>query len=239
MVLRYGLNLKAEYRRFADRLQTGSSCCSLFLEDCMVIYDPVSGSSTGSLSVPSVTGAIVSGSSVFLAWQPTTWPEAPAKWDASLIATVGTIIKESMLDEIDNVISDAGGNLEHRGHVVAIALLCALDAISSYGYGRKNGKQIPPFIRAHFPKEYHPHSKALLKLYRHSMVHSWNLFEASILPGNDPVRSVGGSLIFGLIHLREAMSKAVADYLKKLATNKALQTKTLDRYSKLRASAKA
>jgi hypothetical protein len=201
----------------------------------MVIYESVS----GSVSAPSVTGAIISGpSSGFLAWQPSTWPKDPPMWDPSLITTIGKIFDEAMLNEIDNVISDAGGNLEHRGHVVAIALLCALDAISSYGYGRKNGKQIPPFIRAHFPKEYHPHAKALLRLYRHSMVHSWNLFEASILPGNDPVKSAGGSLSFGLLHLRAAMSKAVADYLKKLETSKALQTKTLDRYRKLRASAK-
>ena len=64
------------------------------------------------------------------------------------------IFEVSMLMEINNVIEDAtqrNGSLEHRGHVLAISLLCALDAISSYGYGRKNGRQIPPFIRAISP----------------------------------------------------------------------------------------
>jgi hypothetical protein len=199
----------------------------------------IPGSSPGSLSVPSVTSAIIPDPD-FLPWQPSTWPKAPVKWDPSLITTIRKIFDEAMLNEIDNVISDAGGNLDHRGHVVAIALLCALDAISSYGYGRENGRQIPPFIRAHFPKEYHPHAKALLRLYRHSMVHSWNLFEATILPGNDPVKtSKGGCLTFGLLHLREAISRGVADYLKTLETSKALQTKTLNRYRALRASAKS
>jgi hypothetical protein len=64
-----------------------------------------------------------------------------------------------MLNEIDNVIADAGGDLQHRGHVVAIALLCALDASSSYGYGRKNGKQILPFVRTHFPGDNRPHAR--------------------------------------------------------------------------------
>src|ERR1700732_4450900 len=106
---------------------------------------------TASVSVPSVTGAIIPGSSGFLAWQPSTWPPAPQTWNAGLIATVQKIFEESMLNEIENVIADAGKNLEHRGHVVAIALLCALDAISSYGYGAKSGKQIPDFVQAHFP----------------------------------------------------------------------------------------
>jgi hypothetical protein len=206
----------------------------------MVKYEPFSAPAvTGSTAAPSVTGAIISGSPGFLAWQPSTWPKAPAKWDSTLIAIVQRIFNDSMLNEIDNVISDAGGNLEHRGHVVAIALLCAMDAISSYGYGRKNGRQIPPFMWAHFPKEYHPHAKALLKLYRHSMVHSWNLFEASILPGKDAVTYANGSLSFGVLHLREALSIGLNDYLKKLEKDKGLQAMTLDRYSELRALAKS
>jgi hypothetical protein len=191
------------------------------------------------VSANSITGAIVGRAPVFYAWQPSTWPAPPAKWDPTLIVTIRIIFEESMLSEIDNVIADAGRDLQHRGHVVAIALLCALDAISSYGYGRKNGKQIPPFVRAHFPGDYRPHAKSLLKLYRHSMVHSWNLFAAAILPGFDPVTNDGGVLSFGLLNLRDALSKGMEDYLAKLATNKTLQTTTLTRYRQLRNSAKA
>ncbi len=191
-----------------------------------------------SVSVLSATGAIVPGSAAFHAWQPSTWPKAPSKWDVGLIATIRQIFDESILNEIDNVIKDAGGNLEHRGHVVAIASLCALDAISSYGYGARSGKQIPDFVRAHFPPNYQPHADALLCLYRNAMVHSWNLFEAAIKPGNDPVTRAKGVLCFGLLHFRQAISKAVNDYLKKLKTDQNLQATTLKRYRQLKASAK-
>jgi hypothetical protein len=191
------------------------------------------------VSAHSITGAIVGGAPAFYAWQPSTWPAAPATWDPALIVTIRRIFEESMLNEIGNVIADAGGDLQHRGHVVAIGLLCALDAISSYGYGRKNGKQIPPFIRAHFPGDYRPHAKRLLKLYRHAMVHSWNLFAAAILPGFDPVTNDGVVLCFGLLNLRDALSKGVEDYLAKLATSRTLQTATLTRYRQLRNSSKA
>jgi hypothetical protein len=112
----------------------------------------------------------ISGS--FAAWQPSTWPVAPSKWDVNLIETLREIFEKSILNEIDDVIADAGGTLEGRGHVVAIALLCALDTISSYGYGARSGRQIPEFVRDHFPLEYRSHAAALQKLYRHAMVHS-------------------------------------------------------------------
>ena len=197
----------------------------------MVRYDEIN------VSAPSVTGAIIPDSAGFRAWQPSTWPASPAKLDPDLIKTLRTIFYDSMLNEIDNVIADAGGNLTHRGHVVAISLLCALDAISSYGYGAKSGNQIPPFVRPHFPVEYRPHAKALLKIYRHAMVHSWNLFGATILPGNESVTNKGG-LCFGLLHFRAAISTGVDDFLKKLETDKNLQTMALKRYRKLKTSAK-
>ncbi len=191
-----------------------------------------------SVSVPPITGAIVTPPSQLRAWQPSTWPKAPAKWNAGFSAIIRRIFEDSMLNEIDNVIADAHDNLEHRGHVVAIALLCALDAISSYGYGARSGRQIPDFVRAHLPADYRPHADALLRLYRHTMVHSWNLFEAAVLPGNDPVTVSNGRLCFGLLHFRKALSEAVESYFKKLATDSTLQTMTLRRYRKLKSSAK-
>ncbi|MFZ0883604.1 MAG: hypothetical protein WAN14_09410, partial [Candidatus Acidiferrales bacterium] len=70
------------------------------------------------------------------AWLPSTWPEHNAV-DAAFIATLKAIFQDSMLFEIRNVVDDAharNGDLRHRGHVVAVALMCALDAISCYGY---------------------------------------------------------------------------------------------------------
>jgi hypothetical protein len=97
-------------------------------------------------SAPPVTGAQVGAQPrpAFVAWQPSTWPVAPTQVDEDFIYGLKGIFEESILGEISNVIADVlntNSNLEHRGHVIAIALMCALDAISSYGYGRKNGKQ--------------------------------------------------------------------------------------------------
>jgi hypothetical protein len=192
---------------------------------------------TLSVAAPSVTGATAA-KSAFTAWLPSTWPNPDANQQLDLVTVVRTVFHESIMREIDNVIKDAGGDLRHRGHVVAIAVLCALDAISSYGYGAQNGRQIPEFIRKHFPDTYRPHGGKLLKLYRHAMVHSWNLFQASILPGNEPVKVENGVLCFGLLNFRDALWRAVDDYLAALSINQNLQTKTSERYRRLVRTAK-
>lgn len=197
------------------------------------------------VSVPSITGAPGVGEpqpTGFVAWQPSTWPEAPTAVDERFVFTLKRIFEESILGEIANVISDAqaqNGDLQHRGHVVAIALLCALDAISSYGYGARSGKQIPDFVRVHFPALYKAHANSLLTLYRHAMVHSWNLFEVSITPGNEQVAKVGGTLSFGLLNFFDALKLAAGEFLEHLERDTSLQKKTLDRYKQLRKTAKA
>jgi hypothetical protein len=195
------------------------------------------GAENGSLAAPSITGAIVAPQSGFYAWEPSTWPQPPKKVDDGFIETLRTIFDDSMLGEIDNVIEDAqksNGDLQHRGHVIAIALLCALDTVSFYGYG-ENG--IPAFVQAHFPSEYHPHAERLLILYRHIMVHRWNLFRAALLPGNDPIAEQNGVLCFGLLHFRDALRGAVEGFLKLLRSDTALQSSTVRAYSRLRRSA--
>jgi hypothetical protein len=206
-------------------------------------------SQTVSVHVPAVTGANATSTSsataaslAFYAWLPSTWPLPPAKFDLTVAATLRHIFDESILGEIENVIEDiknSNGDLQHRGHVVAISLLCALDAISSYGYGPKSGKQIPYFIRAHFPVEYHRHAKNILYLYRHAMVHSWNLFAAAILPGLQPPTSVRGTLSFGLLNFFQALKDGTDDFLEKLESDARLQENTLKRYQGLRRNAKA
>jgi len=189
------------------------------------------------VSAPSVSGAILGSSTQFYAWQPSTWPEAPKSWTPELATTVRRIMDESILNEISNVIDDAKGNLEHRGFVVAIALMCALDAISSYGYGAQSGNQIPTFVQAHFGQEYRPHASALLQLYRHFLVHSWSLPKAAIKPGRDPIVKDNGVLSFGLLHFREALFQATEDFVKKLETNEGLQAMTLQRYRNIKKDA--
>jgi len=205
----------------------------------MVRYGDVNGSS----AVPSITGATVGQQSgnppAFHAWEPSTWPQPPRTVDVGFIDSLRAIFNESMLDEIDNVIADAqkcNGDLQHRGHVVAIALLSALDAVSFYAYGR-NG--IPAFVTAHFPTEYRPHAEELLILYRHIMLHRWNLFRAALLPGNDPITEQNGVLCFGLLNFRDALRAAVEDFLQRLRSDTTLQANALRAYSRLRRSAVA
>ncbi len=187
-------------------------------------------------------------------WQPSTWPEPPKEFDSEFVEFIGVIFKETILGELENVVHDilkSHGGLEHRGHVVAIGLLCSIDAVSSYGYHDVSATKCPEcgrsdrvepryvgFIESHFPSEYRPYAKALYKLYRNSMIHSWNLFEVAIYPGDESIRTENGSISFGLIHFWEALKSAVGDFLSRLETDRTLQGRTLARYADLRASAK-
>jgi hypothetical protein len=117
-------------------------------------------------------------------------------------------------------------------------MLCALDAISSYGYGRRNGRQIPPFIRAHFPGQYSPFADDMLKIYRHAMIHSWNLFEAAITPGNEGIVAHGNAVSFGLLNFFEAFMHATENFLEQLAGDATLQKMARKRYDSLRKEAK-
>ena len=202
-------------------------------------------SETVSVTVPSVTGAnigaLATGASpAFYSWVPSTWPAAPAAWNPNFSKTLKQIFDESILGEIGNVIHDiknSNGDLQHRGHVVAISLMCALEAISAYPYRRHKMSQ---FVASHFPAAYRPHANALYGLYRNSMIHSWNLFEASIRPGIEPIsKTETGILTFGLLNFFAALQEGANDFLGLLETNVSLQTNTLNRYGHLRKTAKA
>lgn len=189
---------------------------------------------------PPVTGAYMSGTGpqLFAAWQPSTWPAAPASSPSEFIEVLKRIFEESILGEVRNVIEDitkSNGTLAFRGHVVAIAMMCALDAISSYGYrGKKNGK----FIASHFPDEYHPYADQIYEVFRLSLVHSWNLFEASIYADNSPIRLEGGTLAFGLLNFFDALVAGTEDFLNCLPAGGDLLTNAISRYEELRATAK-
>jgi hypothetical protein len=194
------------------------------------------------ISTPASGFATVPAAPMFYAWQPSTWPNVPTTVDDAFIENLKRIFEDSILGEISNVISDAkksNGDLQHRGHVVAISLMCAVDAISSYGYGAQSGKQIPDFMRAHFPAKYHLHADSILFLYRHAMVHSWNLFAVSISPGDEPIAECGGVISFGLLNFFDALTVATENFLEKLLVDVTLQKNTLERYNALKKSAKS
>lgn len=191
-------------------------------------------------SAPPVTGSDGLEKPRFHAWQPSTWPDPPPAVDQDFIRTLKRIFEDSILGEINNVISDAekcNGGLQFRGHVVAIALFCALDTISSYGYGARSGNKIPDFVRAHFPAEFAAHADLLLPLYRHTMVHSWNLFEASVSPGNAPI-TYKGTISFGLLTFFGVLVHGTESFLNALETDPTLQANTLKRYGDLKGSAR-
>lgn len=179
------------------------------------------------------------GSACVVAWQPSTWPAPPSTVDDEFICALKWIFEESILGEIGNVIADAhksNGDLRYRGHVIAISLMCALDAIASYGYRRHH---VADFIRAHFPSEYHQHADQIYEVYRCSLVHSWNLFEASIYPDKTKIKLENGAIAFGLLDFFEALVQATESFMEGLANDAALQKNTLERYKELRQTAKA
>src|SRR5260370_3995706 len=88
------------------------------------------------VSAPSITGAQIAApaSPRLLAWQPSTWPATPTAVGEKFVFTLKQIFEESILGEIANVVSDAtkcNVDLQHRGHLVRLSLICALEPISS------------------------------------------------------------------------------------------------------------
>lgn len=186
----------------------------------------------------------------FYAWQPSTWPVPPSSYNADFAKALKTIFHDSLLVEIENVINDAP-TLEHRGHVVSLSILCAIDTISSYAFRdlRKDicktckrtdrvGPRYKKYIREFFPQEYQQFADKLYNLYRNSITHSWNLFEAAMLPGSEPIREVNGSIILGLLHFFAAFKTSVDNFLERLSGDHALQVAALNRYRELKRTAR-
>jgi hypothetical protein len=205
-----------------------------------------------SAATPEVTASIIPGpEGHWVAWQPSTWPSSPDAVDPTFISTLKKIFHESMFDEIQNVITDADAQpgkashdaLEHRGHVVAIALFCALDAISAFGFRgaeKKWGRRehIVKFVRKYFRDDYKPYALDIRDLYRNCMIHGWNLFGPSLSPRNAPPSSTAGTPSFGLLHFFDALRAATERFLTDLASNKDIQKMALERYRALKKTAR-
>ena len=174
---------------------------------------------------------------LFRAWQPSTWPKSPTKYDSDFNQTIRTIFEDSLLAEIKNVVNDAP-TLEHRGHVVALSILCAIDALSSYAFkSKKVGVRYEKYIQQFFPLEYKPYALKIYKLYRNSITHSWNLFQVGMLPDNTPIQEVKGTIVLGLYHLLNALEVSVDTFLNDLQTDVSLQNASVSRYTKLKKTA--
>ena len=187
----------------------------------------------------------------FYAWQPSTWPDSPETYNEGLGKALERIFNDSLLLEINNVIQDARPNLEHRGHVVALAILCAIDTLSSYAFRDVNrdiclscrrtdqvGPRYEKYIKTFFPLEYKPFARKIYKLYRNQITHSWNLFEAGMLPGDKPITEQNGTIVFGLINFFNALEESVVSFLTELKVNNSLQNSVLLRYRELKQMAR-
>ncbi len=187
----------------------------------------------------------------FVPWQPITWPPVPDTFSDDFLCAIERIFRETIINEIDNVISDSNGQLKHRGHVIAISQLCAIDALSSYAFygvpkykcteckrGDSIRERYKKFITEFFPEDYKRYDTELYCLYRNAMVHSWNLFEVTIFPGNERVETKKASLSFGLINFQSALKLSLDDFLKRLKIDSELQMSVISRYAELKNSAK-
>jgi hypothetical protein len=114
-------------------------------------------------------------------------------------------------------------------------LMCALDAVASYGYGKHH---VAEFINAHFRRDYVPFAEDLYDLHRCSLVHNWNLFEAAIYPDDTKIKKENGVVMFGLLDFFEGLIQAIDDFFDRLGSDAILQANTLERYRELKETAK-
>ncbi|MBI5640486.1 MAG: hypothetical protein HZA17_08685 [Nitrospirae bacterium] len=174
----------------------------------------------------------------FYAWQPSTWPEPPESFNEEFRATLGTIFNESLLAEIGNVIGNPP-NVIHKGHVVALSILCAIDAIAAYAYNSSTvGDRYRTYVQSFFPSEYQPFAERIYKLYRNSIAHNWNLFEATMWADNRTISEAKGTINLGLLNLFDALRSSVNAFIEKLSADSTLQAAALHRYRELKRTAR-
>lgn len=85
---------------------------------------------------------------------------------------------------------------------------------------------------------YRSYAGKIYKVYRNSLVHAWNLFEATLFPGDQGIQMTDDTLSFGLLNFLDALEAGVEDFLSELGTKPQLQKNTLARYRKLKRTAK-
>ena len=205
--------------------------------------------SSGGVKEPEIKKQKKTSTKELIPWIPTTWPEEPQ------IAIIKEIFDTTIFLEIDNILKDIENSshegLNHRGHILSIVLLCAVDTISSYASREENvefctschrsdrvGPRYKKFIKEFFPDNYARYSEDIYKLFRNNVVHSWNLFEATILPENQIISKNGNIISFGLLNFYEALKQAYSKFLEKLKTDEELRKISFARYKELKSTAR-
>ncbi len=182
--------------------------------------------------------AITPNSGTF-AWLPSTWPPAPVPIDSAFVDTLANIFRAGMLEEIQNVIDDAfasGGSLEHRGHVVAVAMMCALDSLSCFASKAKKQKvRIANFVQNFFPMEFHEFAEDIYLGFRNGLVHEWFLTRVVFLPDEEPItREDGKPVSMGLLTFQRGLEQSVSGFVDTLRSDPFLCRIASARYESLR-----
>jgi hypothetical protein len=178
----------------------------------------------------------------FLPWQPSTWPDLSAATEADFISVMDRIIRETIVDEIENVIEDSislNGSIAHRGHVIVLAIMCAFDAIAGYGYHGRNRQRFIDFVTAHSPAELSPHAEVIYDMYRCAMVHDWSLAQVQITPLDEPLHINAQRKSVGIRTLFRILKATAEHFVASLSSSPHLLENARTRYENFRARARA
>ena len=173
------------------------------------------------LVVPSATSSIsASGAYVVpeqlgtFAWLPSTWPSPPSVPDEAFIESLAAIFQTGMLDEIENVIEDAfarNGSLEHRGHVIGISMMCALDSLSRFASVQEGQRaRVIAFVQNFFPCEFSTFADTIYTGFRNGLVHEWFMTEVAFLPNDEPITVEANETVsMGLLTFKRGLERSV------------------------------
>ncbi|MHA2061782.1 MAG: hypothetical protein ACW963_05785, partial [Candidatus Sifarchaeia archaeon] len=114
-----------------------------------------------------------------------TWPTADdlEKQTNDVIADfISKIYRKGVFCEINKLMTcDQYKNCAGIGHIVLIAITCAIDSLSAFASGGgRVGDRFTGFIAKYFPNKYSGKENSIYKAFRCDSVHGWNLHRSTI-----------------------------------------------------------
>jgi hypothetical protein len=186
-----------------------------------------------------VSGAMIQAPAIFYPQLPSTWPPVPINPTAEFVAVWDALFNRGMLMEIDNVYNDVAdrnaGSLSGRGHVLALAMMCALDSLSQFAFvGERQHVRIAGFIEEYFPQEFRSIAAEINDHYRNGLVHEWFMTAVAFEPEDEPIRrEQNGSIVMGLRTFKNGLDAAVIEFLAKLRIDDELRRTAAIRYGSI------
>ena len=125
------------------------------------------------------------------------------------------------------------------GHIVLIAICCAIDSLSAFASGGgKVRNRFTSFIARYFPSNYSGKESKIYEAFRCDSVHGWNLHKSSISGYvNDPkhLSEEGGTIYISLYDLFNDLNKAFDNYYQELKEDNTIKNNLLKRYKDIKA----